>query len=498
MIRFRLLLALVILATGIARSDRVNAQANLEEQARRQFESGLEFYRAGKYVEALKDFQTVAEGYAATSVADDALLAIAEYQLDVLRDAVAARASADTLVKRYAAADASPMGYVLAGRATLAIDPSQTGLDSALASFDRVPRLFPRSAAVAPALYYAAEVDRRAGRAGDALDRLRRVAQQYPRSVWAARASLLESRLLLADGEPIEAMNALQRVVRRFGSGSEASTARAWNTTLYRLYIRAPAQPPYVSSGKSIAPPSGRLRDIDAIALAPDGKLIVAGRPGVLVLDEKGAIVRQAPAIEPRQLSVDERGRIVVFQKAIVAREGDKGMQRIVLTAGQGANARLLQEIAAGARLSTGELIVADREQRTVSRFDPAGKFLSAFATGRVDRIAVGEADDVALLDSDGKGVIWTDRTGKVRTRIAARGTGYVLSSPTDLAFDVFQHLYVLDRGQVVVFAPGGRLVATFVPEPQSAFRSGTALALDRAARLHVYDEAQGRVLIYQ
>ena len=72
------------------------AQPNVEEQARRQFESGLEFYRAGRYAEALKDFQTVAEGYATSTVADDAMLAIAEYQLDVLHDPIAARASAET------------------------------------------------------------------------------------------------------------------------------------------------------------------------------------------------------------------------------------------------------------------------------------------------------------------------------------------------------------------------------------------------------------------
>src|SRR4029453_16284565 len=92
------------------------AQPNVEEQARRQFESGLEFYRAGRYAEALKDFQTVAEGYATSTVADDAMLAIAEYQLDVLHDAIAARTSAETLVKRYATGDAAPMGYVIAGR----------------------------------------------------------------------------------------------------------------------------------------------------------------------------------------------------------------------------------------------------------------------------------------------------------------------------------------------------------------------------------------------
>jgi outer membrane protein assembly factor BamD (BamD/ComL family) len=491
------LLAIGLLALA-AIPPALTAQANVEEQARRQYESGLEFYRAGRYAEALKDFQTVAEGYATSAVADDAMLAIAEYQLDVLHDPIAARTSAETLVKKYATGDAAPMGYVISGRATMALDPSAAGMDSALASFDRVPRLFPRSEAVAPSLYYAAEIDRRAGRASEALDKLRRVAQGYPRTTWAARASLMEAALVLADGEPQEAMRALQRVVRRYGSGEEASTARAWNTILYRLYIRPPAQAPYVASGRSIAGTGGRLRDVEDIALAPDGKLGVATRGGVLLLDAKGAIVRQAASLEPRQIGFDERGRFVVIQKTLVSREGDKGYQRLPLTAGQGASARLLQDIAAGARLSTGELIVADREVRSAGRFDATGKFLGNFAGGRFSRVAVGPGDEVALIDADANSVTWADRTGKVLAKIPARGTGYLLDDPADVAFDVFQHLYVLDKTKVVIFAPGGKLVATFTPDAANAFRSGSALALDGAARLHIYDDAQGRVLIYQ
>ena len=476
----------------------ISAQGDVEELARRQFDSGLEFYRAGRYAEALKDFQTVAEGYATSTVADDAMLAIAQYQLEVLQDAAAARNSADALVKRYAATDAAPMGYVIAGRATLQIDPSPAGLDSALASFDRVPRLFPRSEAVAPALYYGAEIDRRAGRAGEALDRLRRVTTQYPRSTWAARAGLMESSLLLAGGEPKEAMRTLQRIVRRFGSGAEASTARAWNTILYRLYLRPPAQQPYVLSTRSIAGPAGRLRDVEAIALTRDATLGVATRAGILVLDQKGTIVRQAPASEPRQISFDNRGRALIVQKAIVAYESEKGLQRLALTAASSAGPRLLQDISAGARLSTGELIVADRDTRTVSRFDASGRFVAPFGTGRVARIAVANNDEVAMLDDDTHAVTWTDRGGKPLAKIPARGTGYVLESHGDLAFDVFQHLYVLDRTKVFVFAPGGRLVTTFSPEAPGALRSGSALALDEAARLYIYDNAQDRVLIYQ
>jgi len=476
----------------------LSAQPNVEEQARRQFESGLEFYRAGRYAEALKDFQTVAEGYATSTVADDAMLAIAEYQLDVLHDPIAARASAEMLVKRYATGDAAPMGYVIAGRSTLALDPSPVGLDSAMASFDRVPRLFPRSEAVAPSLYYAAEIDRRAGRPSDAIDKLRRVAQFYPRSTWAARAGLLESPLLLADGQPREAMRALQRVVRRYGSGAEASTARAWNTTLYRLYIRAPAQPPYVASGRSIAGPSGKLKDVESIALAPDGKLAVATRTGILLMDQKGAVSRQTAATDARQVSFDDRGRMFAVQKAIIGRETDKGMTRLALTASTAGGPKLLQEITAGVRLSTGDLLIADREARLVARFDVTGKSLGRFAVGRITRMAVGRGDEVALLDAESKSIIWSDRTGRVLAKIPARGAGYLLEAPADLAFDMFQHLYVLDKTQVVVFAPSGKLVATFTPDAQSAFRSGAALAIDSAARLYVYDDAQERILVYQ
>jgi len=135
----------------------LSAQANVEDQARRQLESGREFYRNGRYNEALKDFQTVAEGYPTSSVADDALLAIALYQLEIQLDPATARSTADQLIKKYATSDSAPMGYVVMGRATLELDQSPAGLDSALASFDRVPRLFPASDAVAPAVHDGAD-----------------------------------------------------------------------------------------------------------------------------------------------------------------------------------------------------------------------------------------------------------------------------------------------------------------------------------------------------
>ncbi len=488
------LLALVCLAGETA----LGAQANVEDQARRQLESGREFYRAGRYAEAIKDFQTVAEGYPTSTVADDALLAVADYQLEIARDPILARSTADTLIKKYATADSAPMGYVIIGRATLAIDQTAAGLDSALASFDRVPRLFPKSDAVAPALYYGAEVDQRADRASSALDRLQRVALEFPRSVWAARSGLLESRLLVGDGQPKEALRALQRVIRRFPSSDEAATARAWNTILYRVYLRSSPGPAFTASGKTITGPSGRLRDVEAIALAPDGKLAVATRAGILVLDDRGAIARQAPSAEPRQLQFDWQNRLTIVQRTVVLRETDRGLQRVALTAATSGGPKLLQDISAGALLSNGDLVVADRDLRSAYRFNPSGQYVAVFAPGRINRLALSGNDRLATLDGDTRGIAIADRTGKILTRIPARGTGYELTSPVDLAFDVFEHLYVLERTHVRIFGADGKLLATFTPDQASGFRAGAALALDPAGRLYIYDEATSRVVIFQ
>src|SRR5262249_50833585 len=73
----------------------LGAQGNTEEFARRQYESGLSFMQTGRYAEALKDFQAVLDSFARSSVADNALLQIALYQLDVAHDTAAAQAAVD-------------------------------------------------------------------------------------------------------------------------------------------------------------------------------------------------------------------------------------------------------------------------------------------------------------------------------------------------------------------------------------------------------------------
>src|SRR5688572_3164346 len=93
-------LAVLVIALCVPVIAGGQAPTTPEELARRQYESGLEFLHGGKYTEALKDFEAVVDIYPASSVADEALLAIARYQLDVQRNPVAAQATAESLLKK--------------------------------------------------------------------------------------------------------------------------------------------------------------------------------------------------------------------------------------------------------------------------------------------------------------------------------------------------------------------------------------------------------------
>ena len=90
----------MILAWATALSTITLAQSAGEEVARRQLESGRAFAKQGNYTEALKDFRAVADTHPNSSVADNALLEIARYYIDVAGDTKEAAAAVDAIVKK--------------------------------------------------------------------------------------------------------------------------------------------------------------------------------------------------------------------------------------------------------------------------------------------------------------------------------------------------------------------------------------------------------------
>jgi TolA-binding protein len=492
-------IGLRIAAVVAAGSAILGAQANTEEFARRQYESGLSFMQNGRYAEALKDFQAVLDSFARSSVADNALLQIALYQLDGPHDTAAAQAAVDRLLKDYPETDSAPMAYVVSGRIALAKGRAPADVDSALASFERVPRLFPNDEAVPAAGFYAGDTLRTVRRTEEALERFRRVSMEYPRSVWAARARIGAGLCLVAGDRAPRALEELQRVRFQLPDSVEGAEALNLNTILYRLYVRPPAQPAYAFGGRFPGTEGSKLKDIVGVQFDAAGDLLLGHKLGVSVFDPKGKLLRTATSEEPSAFFLDERQRLVTARKdTLVAERGE--VTRISMPTPD--KPKAIEEIPSVVVMSNGSRLIADRKGKQVLRFAANGTFVNKFAGVDAERLALSQLDDVAMIDRDKKTVIVADRDGKTLGTIPQKGTGYELDNPVDLAYDAFGHIYVLDRGRSSVFVFGPRyrlLTAITIPEKSpGAFQKAVAFALDRAGRMYIYDDRAQAIQVYQ
>jgi TolA-binding protein len=501
----RIRLASVVIGTVLlAGTAAVTAQdAASENFARRKYDQGRKFLQDKNYSEALKEFQSTVDSYPKSRVADAALLRIAEYQLDVAGDAAAAQAAVDKLLRDYEKSDSGPMAYVLAGRIIMSKGRAPNDVKTAVANYERVPGYFPGSDAVPASIYYAGEALRLTHREDEAVQRYRQVSTDYPESEWAPRALLGEARCLVLTGQPGRAMELLQRVRQRFAKSAEAKTAIEWNTILYRLYRRGPERPSFqFAAQKAFTGPSGRVKDIQALAVDDDGSVYASNRNAVLVYDASGKPGSSLSGNDIRAIMFDRVGRPVLFgRESVVAPEASSRSLSVPKPDG---TPRFLNDITSGVLASTGDWLVVDSNAKNIARFSSAGKHVGSFSNVFPDRLAIDDTDRVASLDQDGTGISLLESSGKVWVKIQPRGQGYEFDRPVDLALDPLGHVYVLDRNKatVFVFTQGQqpKLVTTFNIAPKTAgyFKKATCFALDSAGRLYIYDEETEKILVYQ
>lgn len=496
------------------------AQVPDESVARRQLESGRAFARQGNYTEAMKDFRAVAETHASSSVADNALLEIARYYIDIAGDMAGAAVAVDAIVKKYSTSDSAPEAYVLAGRLALARGHQGADLDSAIANFERVFRLFPTSDAVPRALALGGETMWYARRLDDALGYLNRAIAEFPASPSASEAYLTLAKVLVARGDPILAMEELQQIRNRWPGAPAAGTALAQTTLLHRLYVRARSGPAYALSPETIGP--AKLPNVVALALSSRPTLYFAGETGLGILTA-GSPDRPQVVVKPKGLVVDRTGAVVAFDATSLRPPAGTTLTLSVATSG--GTPKALSDIEAAGQFSNGDWVIADGSDRSLQRFSSTGAHLGVFAPGRLSHLTVSGTDDVVGVDRDLKAVVVFDSTGKNTARIPLRGTAYDLENVEDIAVDAFGHVYVLDRGAIGIFspypaAPAGtaapapaaaaaagaprasayRLVTLFAP-PQgdtTGFRRATAFAVDRSGAVFLYDDRTERVMVYR
>jgi TolA-binding protein len=506
-----------VLFLAIAAAGSLAAQGASEEAlAQRRFQSGRQFAQQANYGEALRDFEAVFSSYPSSSVADNALLEIGRYYLDLGSDPARALTAVELIINKYSTTDSAPDAYVIAGRVKMGRSRDAADLDAALAEFERVPRLFPDSSAVPHALAYAGETLRLRRRMDDALERFRRVTAEYGPSPASAAGHYGTGMVLAFQGDAIGAMEEFQRVRNRWPDAPEAAAALARSSELYRLYVKARSGAAYALSPDPVGPT--RLGNVRSMIATPRDAVYYATESGVSLLVPPSA-ERPPVAARPRGLLLDPGGRLVVIEgSALRPQAGPPILLSIPQT---GKPPRPLDKIDAAVSISSGDWLVMDEDEKVVNRFDRTGRHLGPFATARVSRLAINEFDEVAGIDRETKSIVIFDPSGKLLARIPAKGTGYAIADPEDLTFDALGHLFVLDRAGVYVFDPkrasraaqtpaaSGRTAAPLAPtaplvtsftQPESspgAIRRATAFALDSAGRMYVADDRAEKIQLY-
>ena len=492
-------LCLAILATS-QMPDGISAQT-AEDRARGLYKNGLENLQKNRAKEAINDFDEVLKLYRTTSVADDALLAKAQYQFMIGELDAARRTATELLQLNEGGSDLVPMATVLLGRLAVARQRTPESVNAALGSFDRVSNVYPRSDALPAALYYSGETQRLVGRNAEALEAYETVTEEFPRSDWAAKALIGRATILVRTGRAPDAMELLQRVRLRFPGTHEADLALSRITLLYRLHVVPTLGfSAYSLSNRKLGGAVGTFKGVAAIGFVPGQGIVVVNATGLHAFDGNGNATASRTYPEPVGVCLTPDGRTVAVGRGWLRPEAGPPIL-LGTTKNDGTN-RPLEQIRAAAVLSSGEYLVSDADARAVMRFSPDGKHLGFFGEARADRLAVDDLDHVVMIERGTPVVIIAGPDGRMLKRIETRGAKNELRNPVDVAVDAFGHIYVLDRdlGGVFVFTPQGQPVTTFsIPEKApGAFRRATAMAADDSGRLYIADERLQLVQMYQ
>lgn len=492
--------ALVVVATltALAGAGPQGAPAADALQAQRTYAAGLDFLKAGQRQQAEQEFKRVIDVFAETPVWDAAVLKLSELYFDA-GDLAQARTQVEKLTADRRALPSTPMARVLLGRILLEQRRDPKRLDDAVSEFRRVRQYHPGNAAIAAATYYEAEARRLSFAYDQALAAYREVATAYPRTPWAARALLGEARCLVKLGRGASALEPLQQVRERFAATPEALTALQWNTILYRLFLKG--APAYRAAERSIPAAPGKLKDVEALLVGPDGT-VYAGAPDMLSrFDAASGASRPGPGAAGTRGLVAQGDHVVVVQRGALATPGGAVVPLAASRAGT-TEPRALDAVRAAVATSLREWLVADRDLKSILRYSSAMKAEGVFAALPADRLAIDAEDRVAVLDAEAGVIDLVLPDGRSTGRLGKATRDF--EKAIDIAFDGLGFLYVLDReaGAVRVFEVADkvrpRAVFSVPPKMPGAFRKATAVALDAGGRLFIYDESLARIQVYQ
>ncbi|HEY7817235.1 MAG TPA: tetratricopeptide repeat protein [Vicinamibacteria bacterium] len=485
-------------ALALAAASVAGAQAPAD-LARQHLESGIQFYQQQRYNQALNDFQIIVTSMPNTEFADDALLQIGRYYLEVEENFSRAKESLDTILRSYPTSDSAPGAYYYLGEVTFRSDRTGKMLDDALANYQRV-FLYPANPWIPAALYSTGLALERQGKVQEAVDAYFQVIVDHPRSEWTGGARLGVGRSYVRQGDPLEAMAQFQQARNTHPDGPEAEAALDWLTLLFRLYgTRMLGQSVSFKRDSGFNPAvKDKLNEVIAVRSSASGVHVLdRDTKRILTFDGTGKLASSQPAVEPYGLSVDARGELVVANERAVVVEGKPSTFTVPSEKGP----KPLEKIRGAVRDRLGDLYIYDEGEKKVLRFRPTGDLVGPFpdATPReLLKIEMDPIGNVLLLDKRNRDVTVLNPEGRAVARIQTEKGEWGMKKAVDIALDPAGYLYVLDEqeAKIAVFDASYQFVTLLTQQNLGgALAKPTSLDVDSSGDLYVYDEKEKAVV---
>lgn len=491
----RLRRRVVLLGLALLIATTAFAQGPPTDLARQHLESGTQFYAQGRYKQALNDFQIIVTSMADTEYADDALLRIGRYYLDIEDDFDKAKESFDAVLRGYPTGNAAPGAYYYLGEVEFRSDRTGRAIDDALANYQRV-FIYAGNPWIPAALYSTGVAFERQRKFQEAVDAYFRVIVDHPRSDWSARARLGVGRSSVRQGEPLEAMAQFQEVRNSYPDTAEADAALDWLTLLYRFY-GAPMLGKPISFQKDSsfkAELANKFKDVRALRVSDSGiHVLERGRKRVITFDRAGLLVGTRAAANPYGLSVDSRGQLVIANEKGLILDGRPVQYMVPAKDGP----EPLEKIRWAARDRLGEVYVYDDKQKRILRFDENGQLLGPFPDSMRREVLAMEVDqlgNLVLLQKKDRDVWVYSPEGRALTRIPTKRGGQVkLKKACDIALDPAGYLYILDQdeAQIAVFDAAYQHLTTLTAQNlgSGVLQKPVTMDVDASGDLYIYDE---------
>jgi TolA-binding protein len=486
--------ALVILVSGL--SSAAQAPSDL---ARQHLESGIQFYEQQRYNQALNDFQIIVSSMATSEFADDALLRIGRYYLDVEENFTKAKENLDTILRSYPTSDSAPGAYYYLGEVIYRSDRTGRTLDDALANYQRV-FLYPDNPWIPAALYSTGAALERQGKFQEAVDAYFTVIVDHPRSEWTGGARLGVGRSFVRQGDPAEAMVQFQEARNTLPDGKEAESALDWLTLLFRLYgTRMLGQSVTFRRDAAFNPVlKDKLNDVVAVRASSGGiHVLDRDKKRVMTFDRQGKVTGTQQAVEPYGLFVDPRGDLVVANERAVTVEG----KPVTFAVPSDKGPKPLEKIRWAVRDRLGDIYVYDENEKKLLRFNPSGDLLGPFPDSTPREILRVEMDPVGnllLLDKRDRDVTVLSPEGRAVARIQTAKGQWALKKAVDIAVDPAGYLYVLDEqeAKIAVFDASYQFVTLLTQQNLSgALSKPVTLDVDASGDLYVFDDKEKAVV---